>query len=500
MNDTAPMARRTGSLSLRTRARAGIAALMLAFMAVPGGCATNPATGERMVSFISPEEESRIGAQEHKKIVPAMGGAVKDPALQAYVGSVGNLLARTSELPNLKFTFTVLDTDMVNAFALPGGYVYVTRGLLALANSEAELAGVLAHEIGHVTARHAAQRHTQSIFASIGAAAVGLLTGSGGLARAAAGYLKGYSREQEFEADKLGIRYLRRAGFDTGAMARFLASLRANSQLSARLAGLPPGRVDESDFTSTHPRTIDRVRKAAAEANGAAAPNPIVGHEVYLKKITGLIYGDAPAQGFVRGREFRHPAMRFRFQVPKGFRLINRPAQVLATGPDGAVMLFHAASRAGNRAPLDYLQNVWAKGVNLTGPARLTINGLAAATAGVRVRTQRGSLPLQTVAIRKGTHMFQFIFLMVRGDAEALYGLARRTTATFQGVSAAEAASWHPYRIRIQRVIPGDTVNQLARRMAVRRFKAEHFRVINGLGPKDVPVPGRLVKIIGEGR
>ena len=478
-------------------------ALVCALVAGLGGCATNPATGERMVSFISPTEESRIGAEEHGKIVPAMGGAVGHPALQAYVSSIGALLGHTSELPNLKFTFTVLDTDMVNAFALPGGYIYVTRGLLALANSEAEIAGVLAHEIGHVTARHAAQRHTRSVFAGLGAAALGILTGSGELAQAAAGglgaYLRGYSREQEFEADTLGIRYLKRAGFDAGAMARFLASLRAQSQLSARLAGLPPGKVDETDFTSTHPRTLERVQRAAALANGTRPPaNPIVGREVYLGKIDGLVYGDAPEQGFVRGRDFRHPAMRFRFRVPEGFRLINRPRQVVATGPSDAAILFHAAARGNGREPLDYLVNVWAKGVALTQPERLTINGLPGATAAVRVRTQQGSALLRTVAIRWGTHMFQFIFVGPSGAERALYDVTRETVSTFEGVSAAEAASWRPYRIRIRRVAPGDTVARLAGQMAVTRLKAEHFRVINALGPNDAPAPGRRVKIITD--
>lgn len=501
----------TQSLHRRTQSRRhafrtlGLSVLLgLGLLGALGGCSTNPATGERMVSFISSEEESRIGAQEHRKIVPAMGGAIKNAGLQAYVQSVGALLARTSELPNLRFTFTVLDTDMVNAFALPGGYIYLTRGLLALANSEAEIAGVLAHEIGHVTARHAAQRHTRSVFAGLGAAALGILTGSGDLAQAAAGglgaYLKGYSREQEFEADKLGIRYLKRAGFDPGAMARFLASLRAHSRLSSELAGLPPGKVDEADFTSTHPRTLDRVRRAAREAGNKARPNPIVGRKVYLEKIRGMIYGDSPDQGFVRGRDFLHPVMRFRFRVPAGFTMINRPSQVLAKGPGGAIILFSAARRAGQRQPLDYLVNVWARGVRLAERERLTINGLAAARAMVRVRTRRGSLMLSTVAIRKGSQMFQFMFL--EGDAKArpVAALTRETAQTFRAVSAREAARWRPYRIRIRRVAPGDTVRSLAPLMAVDRLKAEHFRVINGLAPGTEPKPGSTVKIIIDGR
>ena len=495
----------TGRRSRTNLRTAGLTALMAAALAGPlSGCATNPATGERMMSFISPEEEARIGAREHRKLMPAFGGAINDADLRRYVSSVGTLLARTSELPNLRFTFTVLNTDMINAFALPGGYVYITRGLLALANSEAEIAGVLAHEIGHVTARHAAQRHSRSVFAGIGAAAVGILTGSGELANVAGrglgGYVRSYSREQEFEADKLGIRYLKRAGFDPRAMAGFLGSLRAHTRLTARLAGQSPGTVDQANFMSTHPRTQERVQRAAREAGGIQRPDPIVGREVYLRKISGMIYGDTPEQGFVRGRDFLHPDMRFRFRVPRGYHLINQPSQVLAKGPVGAVIIFGAAARAGGRSPYDYLVNVWAPNLRLTELDRSSINGMPAAAGAARVRSRQGIHNLRLVAIRRGGRMYRFMFIGPRGTGQRLYDAYRETAYSFRGVSASEARKWRPYRIRIVRVRRGDTVARLARRMAVDRLAEEHFRVLNGLGPRDRLIPGRRVKIIISGR
>ena len=202
--------RPAGATGQRARNAVTMALLALVAGGLVSGGTTNPATGERMLSLLSPQEEARIGAREHRKLVPAFGGAIGDRNIQGYVASVGGLLARTSEMPRLRFTFTVLNTDKVNAFALPGGYVYITRGLLALANSEAEMASVLAHEIGHVAARHAAQRYSRSVFAGIGAAAVGILTGSGELARIAGtglgAHLRSYSRSQELQADRLGIR------------------------------------------------------------------------------------------------------------------------------------------------------------------------------------------------------------------------------------------------------------------------------------------------------
>ncbi len=495
----------TGRRSRTNLRTAGLTALMAAALAGPlSGCATNPATGEKMMSFISPEEEARIGAREHRKLMPAFGGAINDAYLRRYVSSVGTLLARTSELPNLRFTFTVLDTDMINAFALPGGYVYITRGLLALANSEAEIAGVLAHEIGHVTARHAAQRHSRSVFAGIGAAAIGILTGSGEIARLTGSglgsYLSGYSRAQEFEADKLGIRYLKRAGFDPRAMAGFLGSLRAHTRLTARLAGQSPGTVDQANFMSTHPRTQERVQRAAREAGGIQRPDPIVGRDVYLRKIGGMIYGDTPEQGFVRGRDFLHPDMRFRFRVPRGFHMINQPRQVLAKGSGGALIIFGAAGGAGNRSPYDYLVNVWARNLRLAELDRSPINGMPAASAAAQVRSRRGIHNLRLVTIRRGGRMYRFMFIGPRGSGQRLYDAYRETAYSFRGVSASEARSWRPYRIRIVRVRRGDTVARMARRMAVDKLPKKHFRVINALGPGDRLTAGRRVKIVVLGR
>ena len=230
-----------------------------------GGCSVNPATGERNLILVNPSEEKQIGLREHPKILAQFGGVYDDPNATGYVASIGGRLAAASETPALGFTFTLLDSPIVNAFALPGGFVYISRGLMALAGDEAELAGVLGHEIGHVVARHSAQRQSQAILAQLGVGLLGVVGGRGStqLAGTVAGlYLRGYSRDQELEANMLGVRYLRRAGYNVTAMADFLERMRANSQLEARIAGRLPDEVDQYDITATHPRTAERVRRA----------------------------------------------------------------------------------------------------------------------------------------------------------------------------------------------------------------------------------------------
>jgi predicted Zn-dependent protease len=489
---------------IRTRTRMICAGIVLA-LATQGltGCATNPATGGQMFTLMSPQEEQKIGDTEHPKLIATFGGEVIDRPLTSYIASVGQLLAKTSEQPNLKFSFTVLDTDTINAFALPGGYVYITRGLLALANTEAELAGVLAHEIGHITARHTAQRYSQSVLASLGVNVIGILTGSreiANLAGTGAGlYLRSYSRGDEFEADMLGVRYLKRAGFDAKAMASFLASLRARTQLDAKLAGLPPGKVDERDLLATHPRTVERVERAAEVANNIRVANPIVGRNIYLKKIDGLIYGDTPAQGFARGRNFLHPELHFRFRVPEKFELRNSPTNVTAKGPGDALIVFDGAKRPGKRSVYDYLINVWGRGVRITNREEITINGLPAATGNTRLRTNKGTLDVRLVAILGSEkQIWRLRFLTQPRDTQKFASAFRKTTYSFKKVAAAEAETWQPRRIRLHKVTASDTVESLAARLPFDRFKVDHFRTLNGFGPGEPLKVGQTVKLILE--
>ena len=393
---------------------------------------------------MSPAEESRVGAQEHAKILDTFGGVYPDPGIGGYVASVGGRIAANSELPNTRFFFTVLDTPEVNAFALPGGYVYVTRGLLALTNSEAELAGVLAHEVGHVAARHAAERYSRAVVASLGAAILGAVTNDQIGQVASLGselYLRGFSRGQEFQADTLGVRYLRGTGYTPAAMASFLRTIEAEKNLSAQLARLDPAKLDRG-FLSTHPRTLDRVARAIDEAGAA---NGVVRRDEHLGRLAGLVFGDDPSDGIVRGQDFTHPELGFVFTAPPGFRLTNSAEAVIARDDGGAAIVFDSAGRQTHPDPMTYLRDIWAESVRLGDLQRIEINGMDGAT-----------------------------------------GTSR------------EAARIGPLTVEVLRVRAGDTAAGLARGLPFDEFRTERFLVLNGLAPGQALAPGALVKIIAQ--
>jgi predicted Zn-dependent protease len=478
------------------------AALLLAAPLV-AGCSTNPATGQQQLTVIGPEQEAAMGREEHPKILKAFGGVYEeDVELNAYIAGIGARLRAVSELNDKPFTFTVLDSDVVNAFALPGGYVYVTRGLVALANSEAELAGVIAHEIGHVTARHTAQRVTTGLFANLGAAVLGAVLGSPALANVAqvgaAAYVQSYSRDQELEADQLGVRYLARAGYDPRAMAWFLGSLEADSRLEAQLAG-QEGREPEASIFSSHPRTPDRIRRAAETAKASLVEAPFVGHVEYLDRVEGMLFGDSPEEGYVRGRVFAHPELGFRFEVPQGFRLRNSTSAVIATRKDGALIQFDGDKVSGTFPMTRYITEKWLAQAPIDHVEPITVNGLKAATATTRGNTNAGPVDVRAVAIRFAPdRVYRFLFATPTKATASLADALRRTTYSFRALSAQEAAELRPKRVRLVRVEPGDTVEAIARLMAYDDFQIDRFVALNRLSPGQKLEPGSLVKIVTE--
>ena len=470
-----------------------IAALSALSVLALAGCATNPATGKPMVSLVSPQEEQRTGREMHPQILREFG-RYENERVQAYVNRVGQSLVPRTELPNAQWTFTVLDSPIVNAFALPGGYVYITRGLLALAQNEAELASVLGHEMGHVTARHAAQRQTAALGAGILGVLVGAVTGSGDLANASAGtgqaLVAGYSRDQEFEADDLGLRYIGRTGYDVNASPSFLNRMGEQSRLEATMMG-QPGRVDQYNILSTHPRTPDRVARAAREAKAAGSSGNRIDRDTYLAAIDGMTYGDSAEQGFVRGQRFVHPQLGIGFDAPSGYRLFNRADSVVAQSPGGGILIFDRQQSAGS------LSNAFARATNNTaGNIRtMEVNGFEAIAG-----TVRGSLNNRPVEIR---------VLTLRYDQNTIYRFrsanlsggpnqaADQAARSFRRLSGGETAGLQPHRIRIATVRPGDTVQSLASPMPYPDFREERFRLLNGLTGGDRGLtPGQRVKIV----
>ena len=466
------------------------------------GCSVNPATGDQsFTGFMSLNDEIKIGRDEHPKILKSFGGPYKDAAVTNYVSRLGQGLARKSELPNIKWTFTVLNSKQINAFALPGGYVYVTRGLMALASSEAELAGVIAHEIGHVTGRHTAQRYSSSMLAGGLSLAAGILLGSaaGDLANfAGQAAVQSYSRAQEFEADSLGVRYLSRADYNTQAMASFLAKLRSHSQLEAKRHKKKPSSVDRGNMFATHPRTIDRVERAIANAKGSKSGSRL-GTIDYMERLHNMVYGDDPKEGFIKGRTFIHPTMQFRFDVPKEFQLFNSPNAVVAKGPDGAIIQFDMAGKPYTGGMKRYIRNVWARKSNFSQIEPITVNGMEGATAKTRIRQGNRTFDLRFIAIRQSDRrIYRFAFLTPPNQTERLSHGLRQTTFSLKTISRREAQRFQPTRILVKPVRAGDSVQRFAQRMGINAFKEETFRVINGLKPSEHLRRGKLVKVISE--
>ena len=453
----------------RIRRVTALAAVLLSIWLT--GCAVNPATGDRsFVGFLPPEDEAAFGAENHPLILRKFGGAYDDPALGAYVAEIGGTLVAVAERPDLTFTFTILDSETVNAFAVPGGYVYVTRGLLALADNEAELASVLGHEIGHITALHGAQRVSRGMLAGLGAAILGAaigqeavtdLLGVGGSA-----LLQGYSREQELEADTLGIRYL---------------------------AG--GGDPDGFDLFASHPRPIDRLQRAASLATNGDGE---VGRNRYLERIDGLIYGSSPEQGYVRGRSFFHPKLRIAFTVPEGFTLQNRAEDVRATNGDRTAGLMFDSIRARPDISADrYLRQVWAPSADFLSFDRLRIGDRDAATGLLELQTPSGTADLRLLAIQDGPHrIYRFVFIN-RSIDRGRYSKAFRSTAfSFRTLSELDLAELTPERIRIIETKSGDTVDNLANQITPGPLREQRFRVLNGLSAGQPLVPGTRLKVI----
>jgi len=457
--------------------------------------------------FMSKEQEKKIGAQEHPKILKSFGGVYKEGNIGAYVAEIGGRIASNSDEPDLGYTVTVLNSPVVNAFALPGGYVYVTRGLMALANSEAELAGVIGHEVGHVTERHTAKRYDRAIGTSIVGGILGAVVG-GGIVNDLIGlggqlYLTSFSRNQEYEADLVGVRVLSRAGYDPFAQSDFLASMNAQAELHAKIVG-QGGRSSRVDFFSTHPNTQKRVIKAIeeAETTGLAVRAMPRRREEFLTAVNGMLHGDDPNEGFVRGETFSHPNLRLTFTVPKGFVLQNSSQAVVARAQNGSIIQFDGAGAQGYRGSIGgYLTNVFARQlkVRLSNVETFSLNGLPAATGITRMRTNSGSGDLRLVAVQwSNSQIFRFILFAPSRVSSSMQAGFQQTIESFRRLSAQEAGQLKPLRLRVVRARSGDTVQKFASRMAFNSFQTERFQVLNGLSGSQGLQDGRRYKIVTE--
>ena len=447
------------------------------------------------------QREKQQGASAHEQIVAQYGGVYDHPQVGPYVARITARMAAASNMPNEEFRVTVLNSPVVNAFALPGGYVYVTRGLVSLANSEAELASVIGHEIAHVTERHGRGRQNQAIGATILGAVLGLAVGSDLVNQifniGASGYLADYSRDQENEADKVGLDMLVRAGYDPYSAPSFLQSLGDQSALHARLQGAryDPNRVD---WLASHPATGQRVRdtRAQAQGTGILPASRRTGEEAHFAAIDGMLYGDDPKEGYVRGRRFIHPELRFAFEVPEGFQMTNSSKAVSARHSSGAQLKFDGGARRGAATMADYLTRVWARDAQLKGVESLTINGIPAATGVTRVKGK--DVRLVAYDAGDGEGVYRFLIATPPRETARMEAAIREMVLSFSRLSAREAASAKPFLVETRKVRRGDTVGSLASLMAFDTAAEERFRVLNGLSGNEGVLPGQTVKLVVE--
>ena len=443
------------------------------------------------------ENDRRQGAAANPQLVAQFGGAYKGPQA-AYVRRIGQRIAMQSGLAARPddYTVTLLNSNVNNAFAIPGGYVYVTRQLVALMNDEAELAFVLGHEVGHVAARHADKRATRSTFAGLGAALLGAVTGSsiiGDLAGTGAQlYSLNYSRDQEREADSLGVRYLVRAGYDPDASGDILGQLGAQTTLEGRLSG--QGGREPAAWLSTHPANAQRVARIRKEAAALARQTGrATNRDGFLDAIDGMAYDDDPEQGVIMGGRFRHAGMKLAFDAPAGFLLQNSPTSVTGSKQGAGRFSFGGGQAAGTDLA-GYAASVWS-GLGVRAPEMRPrrINGLDAAIGQTRVQRKGGNIDASVIAYQWAPGSFYHIVMLAPLDGLPVYG---PLIESVRRLSPGEAAGTRGRHVKVVRVAPGDTIASLAARMAYNDDRMARFTVLNGITAKTRLAPGSRVKLI----
>jgi len=481
-----------------------IAAALAAGLALAAGCATNPVTGKADVVTMSAAQEIEIGRKMHPQVLQQYG-RYADEGLQAYVSDIGRRIAAVSHRPDIEYTFTVLDSEEVNAFALPGGFVYITRGIMAYLNSEAELVAVLGHEVGHVTARHAVRQQTGATAAGVGATLVGILTGSGDLASlvniAGTALVRGYGRDMELEADSIGSEYLARLGYSPEAMIDVVRLLKNQEMLEVQMArqeGREP-RVYHGVF-STHPDNDVRLKEVVAAAGkaGGSEVRPD-GAEAYLRRIEGLPLGPSREQGVVRGSRFYHGSLGITMAFPSGWAVQNLPKKVVATNPaKDSLLQLSAMPPPPGVQPRELLARSL-QGVPLSQAEPLRLGGLDGFTAIAR-----------DVALPWGNRgPARYAVVYYNGLAYVFMGATRLTAAlpstdpvflssikTFRRLRDNEFGLAEPNRIALMRAGPQTRIEALAAKSPIEKYPAERLRLLNDLYPDKEPTAGQWLKVV----
>ena len=426
--------------------------------------------------------QSPAAEKEHERILSSYGGAYDDPKLEALIGKTVDRLVAASDRPDQAYKVTILNSGAVNAFALPTGQLYVTRGLIALACDTSELSSVLSHEMAHVLAKHAASREDQARQVAAAAAATRVVTEVGSdqdptaLALAKTKLtMASFSRQQEFDADKIGVSISANAHFDPYGAARFLTAMERNAELKA---GKTSADLRAQDFLSSHPATPERVANAQNTARQYTSSEANErDRDTYLAAIDNIVYGEDPSEGFVRGRRFLHPKLGFTFTAPENFTLDNTAQAVIGVREGGAqAMRFDVVRVPAEQTLGDYLNSGWMENVDKASTEDITINGFPAAST----VASGDQWQFKVYALRFGSDVYRFIFAAKQKTTESERN-ARETVNSFRRLSLDEIQTARPLRIKVINVQPGDTVESLSHRMAGVDRPVDRFRIINGL-------------------
>jgi predicted Zn-dependent protease len=484
----------------RTFRRIGLGLSLAVFLT---GCASLDPFGQpddkgpaALPTLPQPTAETPASA-EHKRLVAQFGGEYRAPVTEAYLNQVLAKLAAAEDTPTQAYRVTILNTPVVNAFALPSGNLYITRGLLALANDTSEVAAVMAHEIAHVTARHASQRaereRTEALKSRVATAIQSKTRGDEVQADGRLS-LASFSRQQELDADLIGVRTIGSAGYDPYGASRFLASLGRSTAMRASLFGGKP-REETPDIMSTHPSTPERIARAVATARQFGAPG--IGQterEAWLRAIDGMDFGDDPAEGIVRGRRFVHPKLGFTFEAPERFVLENSAKALLGLADGGAEALRLDSVALPSATTLEtYLTAGWIEGLRQSSIETRTVNGLPAALATAR----SGDWSFRVATIRFGTDAYRLIFA-TRNLTPAVDRRFVDSIDTFRRLQSDEISRIKPLRISVVTARLGDSIASMAERMQLADHKLENFLLLNGLEKADSVSLGRQYKIVVE--
>ena len=468
-------------------------------------CAKNPVTGKKQIMLMSESQEIAMGQEADPQII-AQYGLYEDSTLQRFINEKGKAMAAISHRPHLQYHFRIVDSDILNAFAVPGGYVYFTRGIMAHFNNEAEFAGVLGHEIGHITARHTVAQQGKQMLGQLGLIAGLIIKPELGqfAEQASQGlgllFLK-FGRDAERQSDDLGVEYSSKINYDAHQMAAFFNTLKRQSQAA--------GADDLPDFLSTHPNPDDRnvaVEKKATEwQKQLSLTNPQVNRDVYLRRIEGLVFGEDPRQGFLENSVFYHPQMKFQFNVPQSWKYANSPQRVQMAPADGQALMYLAGAeqKTAQEAGQNFLQQ---NGLQLISQKQASVNGyqtlmlLADTKANTQQQQQQQQQPLRVQA-----YFYQFgnSVLMMLGVSSAqafnqYQNYFTQTMGSFKGLTDPSKINKKPQRVRIKTVAANGTLQQAFNYYKVPAGKMEAFAVLNGMQLSQAVTKGMLIKIVGE--